>query len=286
MQSRFITAFLFITSLLPLPVAHILGVLAGVMFQWFPNRNKRIAAANIARCFPELDNHQQNSLLRASLVETGKLLMESGILWKSGTNKVLGLIRQVDGEEVLRQAMSGDKGVLLAMPHLGAWELTSLYCAHHYPMTTLYRPPRIAELDNMIRLARQRTGATLVDTGIGGIRQLSRALKQGKVVGILPDQVPARGNGVIAPFFDQPVYTMTLLPRLAASFNSTVIYAYAERLPRGHGFIVKFSTAEKAIQNLSLEDAAAAMNQDIEKLVRICPAQYQWIYRRFRKVRL
>ena len=53
--------------------------------------------------------------------------------------------------------------------------------------------------------------------------------------GVLPDQVPPLGQGVWAPFFGRPAYTMTLLPRLAQQTGARVFLGVCERLPRGIG---------------------------------------------------
>jgi lauroyl/myristoyl acyltransferase len=42
-----------------------------------PTRPKKIAAANIALCWPELTAAQQHTLTRKSLAETGKTLFEA-----------------------------------------------------------------------------------------------------------------------------------------------------------------------------------------------------------------
>jgi KDO2-lipid IV(A) lauroyltransferase len=42
----------------------------------------------------------------------------------------------------------------------------------------------------MVRSARQRSGSTLVPTDAAGPAQLVRALRDGGIAGILPDQVP------------------------------------------------------------------------------------------------
>lgn len=47
-----------------------------------------------------------------------------------------------------------------------------------------------------------------------GVRSLVRTLLKGQTVGILPDQVPVLGEGVWAPFFGRPAYTVTLVQRL------------------------------------------------------------------------
>lgn len=269
-------------SLLPLRAAHALGALIGWLFTLKGNKLRHITSVNIDLCFPDLSEPQRAQLARRSLIETGKTFAETGTMWLGDATKALTLIKQITGDHLVRDALAQDKGVILAAPHLGAWELAGLYCSAHYPLTSLYRPPRMRELDGMIRAARERLGAKLVPTDASGIRALYKALAQGEAVGILPDQEPGAGNGIFAPFFGVPAYTMVLLSRLAMKTGAPVIFVYAERLPRGAGFHLHFVAGPEAINDGPLEESVRSVNAAVEQCVRALPEQYQWSYKRFR----
>jgi KDO2-lipid IV(A) lauroyltransferase len=267
---------------LPLRCAQGIGGAAGRAAVIFPNGPRRVAETNLALCFPELSARDRRRRLAQTLAETGKTAAEMGALWLWPAPQVLALVREVPGGEVLSQALSQGKGLILACPHLGAWELAGLYCATRCKLTALYRPPRMAALDAMIRSARERSGARLVPTDPSGIRALFQALRRGDAVGILPDQDPGRERGVFAPFFGIPTNTMTLVSRLAASTGAPVVLVHAERLPRGAGYRMRFVPAPEDIANADPVTAAAALNRAVESCVRARPEQYQWTYKRFK----
>ncbi|MDH5764612.1 MAG: lysophospholipid acyltransferase family protein [Gammaproteobacteria bacterium] len=281
MKIQLLKIVILLTSYMPLKVAHCIGVFIGWVYQVKPSKMKYVAGVNIKRCFPELNEEQQATMLNKTLIETGKLLSEMGIMWGRPAASVLQLVKSVEGEEYIHDAMSRGTGVLLAMPHTGSWELTALYCARHFPMTTLYRPPKLKGFDSKIRKARQRTGAELVPTDVKGVRALAKALSNGRMAGLLPDQEPGKGNGLFAPFFNIAAYTTTLLPRLAIKYDCQVVYAIAERLPYGRGFKLIFRPASDGFHDKDLQQATELMNRDVEELVRLHPEQYQWIYKRF-----
>jgi len=120
----------------------------------------------------------------------------------------------------------------------------------------------------------------MVPAGPGAVRSLRRAIDRGEVVGMLPDQDAGEGTGVFVPFFGEPANTMVLLPRLAARTGALVSFGWAERVARG--FRIHFVPASAGIHDPNPERAAASMNRDIERLVRGCPEQYLWSYKRFR----
>lgn len=271
-----------LTSLLPLPASHALGAGLGSLLNRFNNQMRHVARCNIDRCFPEWTPQQRSQLVRESLQETTKAALETGGLWLWPAEDILAKIQEVSGASLLKEAMASGKGMILAAPHLGAWEVAGLYCSRCGPMTTLYRPPRIQELDSLMRNARERAGATLARTDAGGVRTLYKALGRGELVAILPDQEPDQTSGVFAPFFGIQANTMTLISRLAAKTGAMVFMIYAERLPKGRGYHLHIQKTGAPLIEGDDVQKATHLNQAIEQCVLQCPAQYQWAYKRFK----
>lgn len=282
------TAILFaitLLSLLPLRVAHGLGALVGNLFYWLPNRERRNARINLRLCFPELSEHERGTLLRRSLIENAKTLTETPAVWRGRPAYWLSLIRAEQGEELLDRLLSRGKGVIVAAPHLGSWEVGVHYLASVAPTTALYRPPREQALEQTMVQGRSRGGAKLVATDANGIKALYQALRQGELVAILPDQEPksaATGAGVFAPFFGEPALTMVLISRLARRTGAPVLFSFAERLAHGQGYRAHWVPAPEGIADADPVVAATALNLGVESCVRRCPEQYQWSYKRFK----
>jgi KDO2-lipid IV(A) lauroyltransferase len=268
--------------MLPLRGAHALGSALGGILALIPGRIRRITQRNVELCFPELSPAEQRRLVSRSLRGTGQTVAETGALWHWPRERVLGLIREVEGREPVDAALRAGRGGILMTPHLGNWELVGLYCSTLYPLTSLYRPPRITGLETYMRASRERFGARLVPTSAGGIRHLYRALSRGEFIGLLPDQEPQAGSGVFAPFFGIPAYTMTLLARLLEKHDVPVFFVYAERLPRGAGFRIRFSPMAGDFDRADVVSVCTVMNAGVEDCVRRIPEQYQWNYKRFR----
>lgn len=285
MKARLLITTLYLFSWLPLPVTHQFSAWIGKMLiYWQPHsRFIQVFRINLAHCFPQLSDAERADLLQRSVIETIKSFTELSALWLWQPKQALSLIKQINGEEWVIQARQAGKPVILLTPHFGAWELTGLYAATHYPLTALYRPPKIQNLNEFIRNARQRNGGHYVPTDRSGIRSLFAALQHGEVVGILPDQVPHDKNQqVFAPFFGVMAETITLVARLAHKTQATVIFTYAERLPNGQGFHLHFFPAPEGINSVDLQVATQALNQGVESCVHQRIEQYQWGYKRFK----
>lgn len=267
---------------LPLRLAHGLGAGLGLLIYRYGRKTTQITRRNLELCFPELSPEQREALVKASLKETGKSLTELGALWFWRMDQARALIRQISGQDQLDAALAQGRGVIIAAPHLGAWELLGLYLPTLRPTTNLYRPPRLATLDPLLRHVRTRSGAQLVPTDVSGVRALLEGLKRGEITGILPDQDPGFGNGVFTPFFGIPTNTMTLLSRLANKSGAAVFISYAERLPNGAGYRLHFTPAPEDIHSRDTRRSAERLNAVIEAAVRAHPTQYQWSYKRFK----
>ncbi len=267
-------------SQLPLSLIHQLGICIGWLMLKIPNKQRRNALVNIRLCFPHLEAAQALAFRRRLFLEYGKTYSEVAYLWLRPARKVLSLVREVSGGELLH--CDDGRGMIVLSPHLGAWELAGLYLSAQGPTTTLYKPQ--PELDWLIREVRGRAGAALVPADRQGVRRLIQALRRGEYVGILPDQEPRMSPGsVFAPFFGVPALTMLLINRLARKTGARVIFLFAVRLPRARGFRIHCLPAPGGIDSEDEIASASALNRGIESAVNTCPEQYLWAYKRFRR---
>ena len=266
---------------MPLRMNHALGALLGWLAWILRTELRRISLINVAACFPEQDADWHHRIARQSLMETGKALTEAPWLWHAGGARVQALLRGVEGEEHLNQALARGRGAFLVSPHLGSWEFAGLHAAGFGTMTSLFRPPRLAALDRPLREARAATGARLVPTTMAGIKEIQRSVARGELIGMLPDQTPKGARGIFAPFFGRPALTMTLLNRLAGPRRVPIVFAFAQRLPAGKGYRYRCIPVPEAVYAADPQVAARAINEAVETLIRLCPEQYVWSYKRF-----
>jgi KDO2-lipid IV(A) lauroyltransferase len=262
-------------------VAYRLDGFLGWVASHLPIRETNATRVNLALCFPELSGADRRALGRRSFVEVGRYFLELGGVWGWPRERTMALITKVSGEEVLDAALAAGRGVIVVMPHIGSWELAGNYVAVRHPITGLYRPPRVREMEAIYSRARTRLGAKVVPAGAGGVRALHRALQAGEAVALLPDQDPGRGAGVFVPFFGHLANTSTLLPRLAARSGAPVVLAMAQRL-RGGRFHVHFLPGSPDIHDPDPVIGATALNRDVERCIALAPEQYLWSYKRFR----
>jgi Kdo2-lipid IVA lauroyltransferase/acyltransferase len=260
-------------ALLPLPTLHFLGNALGHILFYCANKAKSRSIENMTQSglFP---SHTMQAV-RQSFIEMGKAILETPYIWNCNNQQVGNLMQQVHGWQHIESGLRANKGIIFLTPHMGCFEITSLYYARKHPITVLYRPPKKKWLMPFIHTGRTRYNITLAEANASGVRKLLQALKKGEAIGILPDQIPASGEGEWADFFGKPAYTMTLASKLAEKTGAAVIMAFGERLDNGEGYKLHLTKVD-AISTPCL------LNQAIERQIKQAPNQYYWNYHRYK----
>lgn len=266
---------------LPLSWLHAGGAFIGRIAWWCHAKLRRHTQINIGLVLPQYAADDQRRTAHATVLDTGRSILEIARIWGGGPQRALGLVRGVDGEELFDAARAAGKGVIIAAPHLGCWELLNFWLCSKTDLAIVYRPPRYADIEPLLVAARGALKPEQVRAEGAGIRTLYRRLAAGGVVGILPDQLPKQGEGEFAPFFGVQALTMVLVSRLAQRTGCAVLFAYAQRLPRGAGYRIRIRPAPDGIADPDLPVAVAALNRGVEDCVREAFTQYQWHYKRF-----
>ncbi|RJF97593.1 lysophospholipid acyltransferase family protein [Noviherbaspirillum saxi] len=260
-------------SRLPLPVLHAIGAILGwLVYLLTPSYRRRLKSNITAAGFGD---H-----LSSAITEAGKNILELPFVWCAPPQRVIDSTR-IENWDIVQAAFDAGRGVVFLTPHLGCFEITAQIVGTKTPLTVLYRPPHKEALKPLIEGARARGQLRLAPANLSGVRMLLKALRQGEPVGVLPDQVPQHGEGVWAEFFGKPAYTMTLPVKLHQLSGAPIILTYAERLPHGAGYVMRFVAFDETLGDTQ-QQQARAINAAMEKLIAQSPAQYFWSYNRYK----
>ncbi len=280
------TALLHWLARQPLWSLHTLGAALGWLAYGLSPRYRRLLRENASAA--GLSAAQR----RASVAEAGRLYAELPRVWLRPPGQALPDPVAWRGEDWMEAAMRSSAPLIILTPHLGCFEVIAQAYAERFgprkPMTALYRPARQAWLGELQLLARNRPHLHSAPANLAGVRQLLRVLRDGQTIGLLPDQVPPEGQGVWAPFFGRPAYTMTLAARLARQTGATVLALWCERLRRGAGYVIHVGPMAQPWGEPASDDEQAArdVNASMEALIRQSPSQYLWAYDRYKAPRV
>ena len=283
--ARLLHALATLIGRLPWPVQRRLGDALAWLWWRTGARESRVALRNLELAYPELLPAQRDQWRHQVLRTTGLQMLDTLRLWTQPHAGNLARIRETHGEDLFDAALANGRGLIVAAPHFGNWELLNQWLAARTPLAILYKPPESAVGEAFLRRVRadaEPGRVTQVRAEGAGVRQLYKTLQGGGVVGILPDQQPKGGDGEFAPFFGVQASTMTLLGRLASRSGATVLFAWCERIGPGPDYALRIAPASPGIDSPDAAVATTALNADVERIARRDPAQYQWTYKRFK----
>jgi Kdo2-lipid IVA lauroyltransferase/acyltransferase len=271
-------------ALLPLGANHALGAFAGRLAYALSPRYRRRTRENLAASglYPP---GEVARAARENAAEIGKGVTELGwALFRS--DHAAASVRGRLGWEHVEALRAAGRPIVFVTPHLGSYDVAGRYLWTHVPILAMYRPHKLFWVDQLLREGRNTgaapDGTNVAPANMAGVRMVLKHLRRGGCSVVLPDQVPGLGEGEWVEFFGRPAYTMTLLGRLQEASGAALVFCFAERLPRGRGYVMHFSAPLEALP-ADRREAARRVNAEVEKLVRGAPAQYLWGYNRYKR---
>lgn len=271
-------AFFRLCALLPVSVNLVIGRFIGLLFYHLAPSRRRIAATNIALCFPEMDSQAQQKMVRQIIRNCGISIMESAMaLW--GQADKLRDRHQIEGMEHLAAVQARDQGVILLGCHFTTMDPAGRAFGFHAKPDLLYRKdPNPLLAYALITAREQYLGSAIV---FSDTRQLIKNLRQRHIVWYAPDQDYGKDNSVFAPFFGIQAATIVATARIAQLGRAAVVPYAHYREDNGHYKLVFGAPLDNFPCGDDVADATR-INKIIEDMVRVMPDQYLWVHRRFK----
>lgn len=266
--------------LLPYPLLLRLGRAIGWAIYHLVPKRRHVAEVNISLCFPQLDAHERQRLVRGTIDASAIAIFEGAMSWW-GSSRRLQALHRIEGVEHLQQALAQGKGAILLGGHYTTLELSGrLFAFHIDSINPIYKPARNALFDAVMVSSRKRLFDGLLDNS--DMRAILRTLKQGKIIWYAPDQDFGMERSVFAPFFGIQAATLTTTARLARLSGAPLLPFYSQRLPDNEGYLLKILPPLENFPGGDDVADATCVNQVIEAGVCAAPEQYLWVHRRFK----
>jgi len=282
-------------GVLPRRTALRVGESLGRLAYRFAGGLRRVALRNLEIAFPEKTLEDRESIAKGSFENLGRVLGELTQFPKA-THKSLRdqVVFEFESEEnrnspemrLVESERAKGRGVLLLGPHLGNWEMgVFAYSALHHTLTYLARPldnPLIEEFT--VRL-RTRFGNESIDKNNSVAKAMS-ILREGGILGVLPDVNVLPRDGVFVPFFGTLACTTIGVAMIAARTNALIVPMCcvwdetSERYKVMYGKIIEHANTGDRHQDIV--DTTAAFTAEMEKFIRAYPDQWLWIHKRWK----
>jgi Kdo2-lipid IVA lauroyltransferase/acyltransferase len=248
-----------------------------------PSR-RRLAERNLAQAFPRLSPRARRRLCRRSYEHLGMMMVElSGMLTRPLDRLLARVV--LDGGEGLNAVMDTHGRALIVTAHLGNWEiLTAAHRIMGYPLTIVARPLDSRGLDALVGRLRLKAGIELVDKR-NAVRPVLRALRAGRLVGILLDQNAARHEGVFVPFFGRLASTSKSIAVLALRTGAPIVPVFTWRESGGRHRVsigAPIDLPSGLGHGEAIVELTRRCTQAIEDAITARPEQWLWMHARWR----
>ncbi len=247
----------------------------------------RVTSINIKIFDPNLSEKAAEDMCLSSLSNSLMLIYELSKMRFSSHFETESMVQDIENIEVFEQAQATGRGVLLLMPHLGCWEFMNVFLKGRTKVSALYDKPNVNGLDDFITSTREKFGAQMFPINISGLREVFQSLQRNELLVFLPDQVPDYGaRGFIGTFFGHDAYTSDLVHRVISKYNSEVVFGAVTRdFSEGKvRYRVCFEKPTDEIYSKDIGVHISSLNRSLERLVMKAPEQYQWSYKRFKRL--
>ncbi len=256
--------------------------LAYLIYLLYPSR-QRLARENIRKVFgDQFSAAQRRSIALRSTINIGKTMIE---LFKMRymTPEQLKALVSLEGAEHLHQVLAENRGAVVITAHFGNWELGGArFAAEGFPVTVLARDSDEPVCARLINQARQHHNIEVLQRE--DIREMIRALRNNRGLGILPDQHAAAG-GIELDFLGRPASTATGPAVLARHTGCAVVPFFTRRLPNGtfHSQVLpplplpQTDDREQFVRQLMQQ-----INDIISEQIRRYPEQWLWLHDRWK----
>ncbi len=271
-------------SKMPLSASGHIGDFCGRLAYFLLFKKRRTAYWNIRAALGlRLSETQRKQELLEQFRHLGRNFTEV-LTFEKLTNQEINSAVTIHGLERFEKIVAGGKGAVLITGHYGNWELLQVVAGiRGTPIHVLARDQRHPRLNEILMRQREAHGSVAVSRGMN-VRFLLKALKEGKLVGVLGDQSAGRSGGILLPFFGRVTTIPTGAFELARRMGADVLPCFMARDAGGKHTIY----VEEPLQAEGQDDAEVVQNQAaaylrlLESHIERSPRQWLWQNKRWK----
>lgn len=242
-----------------------------------------VVRTNLALCFPDMSVAQHKAIFRRHFQLLAQSFLDRGLCWFGPRATILDTI-SLNGEHHLQKLLDEKRPILMFAPHFIALDAAATRLTLFLKESaTMYTRQSDADVDEVVRAGRGRFNWVHLVSRHAGVRGLIRHLRKGIPVYYLPDMDFGIEGAAFIPFFGVPAATLLSAAQIARTWGAAVVPIISSLDPDTGRYEVEI---HPPIEDFPGEDdpvtATARLNALIEAAVRVDPAQYYWVHRRFK----
>ena len=276
----------FLIFILPSSLQKMLAKFLAFAFMKLKKKRFHVVMTNLNLAFGETKSKEEKLEIAKKCYYNFAKYLGINFILNQNTTKQKKLEQVVfKNEHFLLDAIKSGRPIIVTTAHFGQWEIFPLAVAAHFgPSSVLGRKLDSSVMDKILRANRAQFDVELIDKD-GGAKDILKALKARRLVGILVDQNTAPQDGIKVQFFGKDVLHTPAASVLAQKTNALIINAFIYQKGENLNEIcfeepIDISTFDKedAVQKATQMQCSAC-----EEMVRARPEEYFWFHQRFKR---
>ena len=278
MTSAALMFFMRLLAPLPLPVLRALGAGLGRLLYALARRRRHIALVNLRLCYPDWSDARLHDVARRSFVLFSQAFFDRAWLWHAPPAVVRQRLRITGATNDLTRPGA----VVMFAPHFYGMDAggSAVMDQIERPACTIYSTQSNPAVDAWMRAGRLRFGQATLLSRQDGVKPIVRALREGKMLYLLPDMDLGPQESIFVPFFGVPTATVPSLPRFAKLGGARVVPVVTRLAPGGYDVRVHPAWADYPSDDVTAD--TARMNAELQSWIDAMPEQYYWVHKRFK----
>lgn len=274
-------ALLRLLALLPYRLLVSIGYGLGYIAAHVPGDRNRVVKTNLHLCFPKLNPAEIDRLSKQHWRLLGRSLVEKSIIW-CGSSKQLGKMIEVKSAVDL----TSKKPRILVNMHFtgieGSIILSALSKEKHWPRTSgFFQKMKNPFFNKKIIDWRNRFGGNSIDRQ-GNAKAIIREIRNGDFIIIAPDIDLGIKDSEFVPFFGIETNTITTISRLAKITGADVCLMTTTLKADESGYLCEIRAPLDNFPGPDPKSDTARLNRYFEEEIRLRPAEYYWVHKRFK----
>jgi len=244
---------------------------------------KKIVLKNLEIAFPNLTQKERIKIAKsfykkfvfymADIIDTLEISKEEL------QNKV-----KVIGEQYLLKTKNSNKPVVFVTAHFGNWEVVPKIIGGIYdiPMVVLMREFDNPKIGEFFKKSRNSFNISTLNKK-SSARDIIRAFRQGKALGILIDQHSNADTAVEVEFFNKKVKFNRAVSTLAKKFNAVIVPMFS--YTKDSQYYLELLEPKEFSKDDTIESFTQWQANIIEDMIKKHPDEYYWFHKRFKNIK-
>ncbi len=244
-----------------------------------------LAARNLERSFPEKSERERKAILEQSYRNMSEVFVELLWGWRASAEQLKGRMA-IDNPELVARFVAERRSVILLTAHVCNWEWLLPGGGAHFgiPIDAVYKPIRVASLDEYMREARARFGGKPIPIKSFAFELMRRA-GEPRAYGLVADQTPLRSMAKHwTRFLHQDTAFFVGAEKIARFLEAPVVYVAMRRLDRGRYAVDLHVLAEPPYEDRADDEAwiTERYARKLEEEIRKSPADWLWVHNKWK----